>query len=193
MRSSLEQLRALTTERGIAGARDYAIVLLNTEAHPGGNKLCEIHNKLQAGRAIGRGANWHRVFCVCVLAGLCIEGGHAEDGLVLLAAISAEDREGFYAPEIHRLEGELRRRLPSPNIGAIESCFQTALTLARQREAKSLELRAATSLSRLWRDQGKPAEARDLLTPVYGWFTEGLDLPDLQNARDPIDDVARPT
>jgi predicted ATPase len=133
------------------------------------------------------------VFCVCVLAELCIEGGHAEEGLVLLAAISAEDREGFYGPEIHRLEGELRRRLPSPDMGEIESCFQAALTLARQRAAKSLELRAATSLSRLWRDQGNRAEARDLLTSIYDWFTEGLDLPDLQNARDLIDDVTRPT
>jgi predicted ATPase len=91
------------------------------------------------------------------------------------------------------LEGELKRRLPSPDNGEIESCFQAALMLARQREAKSLELRAATSLSRLWRDQGKRAEARNLLTPVYDWFTEGLDLPDLQNARDLIDDVAHPT
>jgi hypothetical protein len=67
------------------------------------------------------------------------------------------------------------------------------LVLARQLAAKSLELRAATSLSRLWRDQGKCADARSLLTPVYDWFTEGLDLPDLQNARRLIDDLARPT
>ena len=193
MKASLEQLAALATEHGISGTRDFAIVLLDADARAGREKLAELHRRLQAGRATGRGSNWHRVFCVCVLAELCIEGGHVEDGLDFLAAISAEDREGFYAPEIHRLEGELRRRLPSPDIGEIESCFQAALTLARQREAKSLELRAATSLSRLWRDQGKRAEARDLLKPVYDWFTEGLDLPDLQNARDLIDDVARPT
>jgi predicted ATPase len=130
---------------------------------------------------------------VCVLAELCIEGGHVEDGLAFLASIPAEDREGFYAPEIHRLEGELRRRLSPPNIGEIERCFHAALALARQSATKSLELRAAMSLSRFWRDQGKRAEARALLAPVYDWFTEGLDLPDLQNARDLIDDVARPT
>ena len=193
MRASLEQLRALTSEHGIANTRDLAIVLLNAEAHPGRNKLSEIHIAFRQRERQDEGANWHRVFCVCVLAELCIEGGHAEDGLVLLAAISAEDREGFYAPEIHRLEGELRRQLPSPNIGEIERCFQAALALARQRAAKSLELRAATSLSRLWRDEGKCAEARDLLTLAYDWFTEGLDLPDLQNARDLIDDIGRPT
>ena len=192
-RRALSNCAALATEHGIFGTRDFAIILLDTDARAGREKLAELHSRLQAGRATGRGSNWHRVFCVCVLAELCIEGGHVEDGLVLLAAISAEDREGFYAPEIHRLEGELRRQLPSPDIGEIESCFQAALTLARQREAKSLELRAATSLSRLWRDQGKRAEARDLLTPVYDWFTEGLDLPDLQYARDLIDDVGRPT
>jgi predicted ATPase len=64
-----------------------------------------------------------------------------------------------------------------------EACFQQALDVARRQEAKSLELRAAMSLSRLWQQQGKRAEARELLAPIYGWFTEGFDTADLQEAR----------
>lgn len=160
MKASLEKLLVLATERGITGTAEFAFVLLNAEACPSRARLSELHNRLQAGRATERGANWHRVFCVCVLAELCGEGGHAEVGLAFLASISAEDREAFYAPEIYRLEGELRQKLPSRDTEEIERSFGAALTLARQRAAKSLELRVATSLARLWRDQGKRAEAR---------------------------------
>jgi predicted ATPase len=65
----------------------------------------------------------------------------------------------------------------------VEMCFQEALDVARAQEARSFELRAATSLARLWRDQGKRAEARDLLASVYGWFTEGFDTRDLRDAK----------
>ena len=95
--------------------------------------------------------------------------------------------------EVLRLEGELRRLLPSPAIGEIEQCFHAALALARKRAAKSLELRATFSLARLWGDEGKHAEAGDLIIPVYSWFSEGLDLPDLQCARELIDSLTRPT
>lgn len=99
----------------------------------------------------------------------------------------------LYAPEILRLEGELRRLLPSPATGEIEQRFHTALALARDRSAKSLELRVAVALARLWCAQGKRAEASDLITPVYNWFTEGHDLQDLQSGRNLIDDLAHPT
>jgi predicted ATPase len=65
----------------------------------------------------------------------------------------------------------------------IEACFARAVAVSRQQGAKSLELRAASSLAGLWRDQGRHAEARDLLPPIYGWFTEGFDTPDLKEAR----------
>ena len=64
-----------------------------------------------------------------------------------------------------------------------EVCFHNALDVARHQQAKSLELRAATSLARLWQQQGKRAEARELLTPIYNWFTEGFDTPDLKDAK----------
>ena len=75
----------------------------------------------------------------------------------------------------------------SDNHAAAETCWSQALTIARRQEAKSLELRAAMSLARLWQQQGKHAEARELLAPVYGWFTEGFDTADLQEAKALLD------
>ena len=74
-------------------------------------------------------------------------------------------------------------RQPGTPQAEAEACFQQALDVARRQEAKSLELRAAMSLSRLWQQQGKRAEARELLAPIYGWFTEGFDTADLQEAK----------
>jgi predicted ATPase len=124
-----------------------------------------------------------------VLAERYNEGRHGEDGLAVLASISEQDRGAIYASEILRLEGELRGLLPSPDTEEIERCFHAALVLARQRTEKSLELRAAMSLARFWGDKGRCAEARDLLKPVYDWFSEGFDLPDLKNAHTLLDDL----
>ena len=71
-----------------------------------------------------------------------------------------------------------------------EECFHKAIEVARQQSAKSLELRAATSLAQLWQQQGKTAEARDLLTPIYDWFTEGFDTADLKEAKALLDQLA---
>ena len=119
--------------------------------------------------------------------------GQTAEGLAALAEASAlvEQRgECFYAAELHRLKGELLLQSGGYQSGAVtlrfaeaEACFQQALTLARRQEAKSLELRAAMSLSRLWQQQGKRDEARELLAPIYGWFTEGFDTADLQEAK----------
>jgi predicted ATPase len=72
---------------------------------------------------------------------------------------------------------------PEPNAAKAEAYFERALSVARQQQAKSWELRAAMSMARLWRDQGKRDEARDLLAPVYGWFTQGFDTLDLKEAK----------
>jgi predicted ATPase len=74
-------------------------------------------------------------------------------------------------------------RQTTPDATQAEACFQQSLTIARRQQAKSWELRAAMSLARLWQQQGKPAEARALLAPIYGWFTEGFDTADLQEAK----------
>jgi len=85
--------------------------------------------------------------------------------------------------ELHRLHGELRRRQSVPEVHAAEACFQQALDVARRQQAKSWELRATMSLSRLWQQPGKRQEARHLLAESYGWFPEGFDTAALQDAR----------
>jgi predicted ATPase len=106
-----------------------------------------------------------------------------------LAALGDHEHHGYYGSEIHRLEGELRRRVaPSAGVeGAIH--FERAIDLARRRDLKSLELRAATSLARVWRDHGRRADARRTLADVYGWFTEGFDTADLRDARTVLDEL----
>ena len=95
--------------------------------------------------------------------------------------------DALWEPEVHRLMGDLLlRRNPSAPDRA-EVSYRRAIECARSQEAKSWELRAATSLARLWRDQGKPAAARDLLAPIYGWFTEGFDTADLKDAKALLD------
>jgi len=85
--------------------------------------------------------------------------------------------------EIHRLCGELTGRLPHPDPAKAEESFRTALAIARKQGTRGYELRAATSLARLWGEKSRRGEARELLAPVYGWFTEGFDTPDLKEAK----------
>ena len=97
--------------------------------------------------------------------------------------------ERWWEAEIHRIKGELLLRRASPT-EEVEDCFRQALAMAQHQQAKSLELRAAMSLARLWQQQGKRAEARELLAPIYGWFTEGFDTADLQEAKALLDALA---
>jgi predicted ATPase len=112
--------------------------------------------------------------------------GQVEEGLQLLAeaqtAFEASRRADVLA-EAYRLQGELLLCQAVPDAAQAEACFQQALAVARRQQAKSWELRAATSLSRLWQHQGRRAAAYDLLAPVYGWFTEEFDTADLQEAK----------
>ena len=93
------------------------------------------------------------------------------------------NKETLFEADVHRTAGEIALLSPEPDAAKAEACFERALAVARAQQAKSWELRAATSLARLWRDQGKPDAARDLLAPVYGWFTEGFDTRDLTESR----------
>jgi predicted ATPase len=92
-------------------------------------------------------------------------------------------KERWCEAEVHRLAGEIALKSPQGDRAKAEASFERALTVARQQQTKSWELRAAMSMARLWRDQGKQVEARDLLAPVYGWFTEGFDTLDLKEAK----------
>jgi len=98
--------------------------------------------------------------------------------------------ERNYEAELHRLTGQLLLARSGVHHMEAEACFHQALDMARRQQAKSLELRAAVSLSRLWQQQGKRTEAYDLLAPVYGWFTEGFDTADLQDARALLEELA---
>jgi predicted ATPase len=96
----------------------------------------------------------------------------------------------YYEAELHRLEGELRLCLDQVDEQRAEASFRRAHETAKRQQAKSWELRAATSLARLWGERGRRAEARDLLAPVYGWFTEGFDTADLKNAKTLLDELS---
>jgi predicted ATPase len=92
-------------------------------------------------------------------------------------------KEKWSEAEVNRMAGEIALLSPQPDAPRAEAYFERALAVARQQQAKSWELRASMSLARLWRDQGKVQKARELLAPVYGWFTEGFDTRDLKEAK----------
>jgi DNA-binding winged helix-turn-helix (wHTH) protein/predicted ATPase len=131
--------------------------------------------------------------CLILLAEAAGHTGQVEAGLHLLAealaACEASGR-GDMLTEAYRLQGELLLRQGTPDVTRAEACFHQALAVARRRQAKSWELRAAMSLSRMWQQQGKRDEARELLAPIYGWFTEGFDTADLQEAKALLEELA---
>ena len=99
-------------------------------------------------------------------------------------------KESWSEAAVHRTVGEIALMLPEPDAAKAETCFERALAIAREQQTKSWELRAAMSMARLWRDQSKRLEARDLLASVYGWFTEGFDTLDLKEAKGLLDELA---
>jgi DNA-binding SARP family transcriptional activator/predicted ATPase/type II secretory pathway predicted ATPase ExeA len=128
-----------------------------------------------------------------LLADACGRNGRLEEGLTTLNeafALVRQSRAFFHEAELHRLQGALLFQLdPSKNLSAAEASFQQARDVARRQQAKSLELRATTSLCCLWREQGKKAEARQMLEEIYGWFTEGFDTADLQSAKTLLEEL----
>src|SRR5215510_3052012 len=119
--------------------------------------------------------------------------GQVAEGLCLLAealAVLEASGQGDLLAEAYRLQGEFLLRQALPDAARAEACCQQALTVARRQQAKSWELRVALSLSRLWQCQGKRDEAHQLLAPIYGWFTEGFDTADLQEAQALLDTLA---
>jgi len=106
------------------------------------------------------------------------------------ATISIETtNERWCEADVHRVAGEIALTSPEPDATKAEAYFERALAVARVQQARSWELRAAMSMARLWRDQGKRHQAHDLLAPVYGWFTEGFDTLDLKQAKALLDEL----
>jgi predicted ATPase len=146
--------------------------------------LAQMHQGIAA--VLATGHLLAQPFCLVLLAEVAGHAGHVDQGLRLLAeALTAFEISGRsdLLTEAYRLQGELLLRQTVPDAAQAEVCFQQALAVARQQQAKSWELRAAMSLSRLWQCQGKRNTAHELLAPVYGWFTEGFDTADLQEAK----------
>jgi predicted ATPase len=106
-----------------------------------------------------------------------------------MAAV-AKAEETWFEADANRIAGQIALLSPKPNFTKAIAHFERALTVARKQQAKSWELRAAISLARLWRDQGKVREARELLAPIYGWFTEGFDTRDLKEAKALLEELA---
>jgi predicted ATPase len=151
----------------------------------------QFHQGLIAFRATG--AEIWRPYFLALLAEAHSMIGEPGTGLtVLTEALTVVDTTGarWYEPELYRLKGALLLQQSSDNQTDAETCFQHALEIARTQQAKSFELRAATSLARLWQQQGKRQEAHDLLAPVYNWFTEGFDTADLKDAKAVLDELA---
>src|SRR5262249_15873444 len=105
-------------------------------------------------------------------------------------ALAGETGEHWSDAFVHRLRGEILLKRDPANTAPAEDAFRTAIAIAQQQKARTFELRAAMSLARLWRDQGKRDEAHDLLAPVYGWFTEGFDTLDLKEVKALLDELA---
>ena len=118
--------------------------------------------------------------------GMDQEASRALDKAFVLAERTGER---WWAAELHRLRGQCLAKATDQTSEA-ETCYRNALRIARDQGARSLELRTATSLARLWRDEDKRQNARNLLEPVYDWFTEGFDTPDLKDAKVLLDEVS---
>jgi class 3 adenylate cyclase/predicted ATPase/ABC-type transport system involved in cytochrome c biogenesis ATPase subunit len=194
--SALEQAEAviaLSVERNFAiysawGTTVKGWALSNTGRTAEGCEL--VRNGLSGLRATGlRGALPQQL---ALLAETLALGGQASEGLRTLeeALSMVEDGgERNFEAELYRLKGELLLQQSAGSTAQAETDFRKAISVAREQQAKSLELRAAMSLARLWRYNGKRTEARDLLAPVYNWFTEGFDTGDLKDAKALLDEL----
>jgi predicted ATPase len=146
--------------------------------------MAQLHEGLDTHRAMG--VEMLQPYYLALLVEAYQLQGRVEQGLTVLAealALVDKNDERWWEAELHRLKGELLLQQTAPDLPQAAACFHQALTIARRQQAKSLELRAATSLSRLWQRQGKRVEACQLLADIYGWFTEGFDTADLQEAK----------
>ncbi|MFQ5937306.1 MAG: AAA family ATPase, partial [Acidiferrobacterales bacterium] len=186
VRERAEAMIELCTEHGFSQIRAWGTVTQGWALAAGGQVeagIAEMQQGLAAMRATG--AQAHAPYFFTLLAEGYGRAGRADEGLnTLVEALDLVEKTGerTWEAEIYRLKGELLLMRSRNNQHETEGCFNRAIDIAREHSAKSLELRAATSLSRLWHDQGRRAQARALLAPIYEWFTEGFDTADLKEA-----------
>jgi adenylate cyclase len=198
-----EAILTLGTEQGNPQVLERGMCLRGWALAASGHEeegISQIRQALATYRSAG--ATRDRPYYLALLAEASAQGGQILEGLEASAealALLATSGVRWWEAELHRLRGELLLRsgvqnpessvfthhavLHMPYAAEAEACFQQALDIARRQQAKLLELRAGMSLSRLWQQQGKRAEAYEVLAPIYGWFTEGFDTADLQEAK----------
>jgi predicted ATPase len=198
-----EAAMTLSTEQGLSGFLPYAATMRGwalAEQGQGEAGIVEMRQGLAALRGMGMEAS--RPYYLARLAEAYGKVGHSDEGLAALAEaldLVNKTEERFYEAELYRLKGTLtlqkfqvssfkfqvenpQSAFRNPQLEA-EACFLKAIDIAQKQQAKSLELRATVSLARLWQQQGKHAEAHQMLSEIYGWFTEGFDTKDLQEAK----------
>ncbi len=182
-----EAAMTLATVQGFSAQLAWATCLRGwalAACGPGEEGRAQLQQGLAAYQATGATAD--RAYYLALLAEASAQAGQTTAGLEARAEVPAslaQSRAPWWEAELHRLRGELLLQHAGAPPREAEACFQQALAAARRQQAKSLELRAAISLARLRQQQGKRAEAYELLAPVYGWFTEGFDTADLQEAK----------
>jgi predicted ATPase len=153
--------------------------------------MAQVRQGIAAWRATG--AALGVPFLCTLLAEVSVDLGHTEDGLQALAeahTLVAQHEECWWEAEVYRLQGVLLLKQTVMQQEGAETWLRRALDVARRQEAKSLELRAVMSLSRLWQKQGKHKQARRMLTEIYNWFTEGLDTADLREAKALLEELS---
>jgi class 3 adenylate cyclase/predicted ATPase len=184
----------VSTEHGFPFRAAYGNMLLGWamgERGDGEAGVARIEEGIAAFQATG--AKLHSPIWLGLRAEAYGKIGQMEEGLtVLVEALSAVEDTGehFYEAELYRLKGEVLLQLSPDNQREAEACFQQARTIAQSQGAKAWELRTATGLARLWQHEGKIPQARDLLAPVYHWFTEGFDTADLQEAKALLEELS---
>jgi class 3 adenylate cyclase/predicted ATPase len=182
-----DELVSLTREHGFALFLGYGLAMQGgalTLHGQGEAAIARFHDGEAAMKATGMNRS-EPILLGFLAEALALNGGLGEGLRVLTAALAAAEATSTHwaDAELHRLRGDLLQRLPSPDYAEIETTFRKSLAVARQQGTRGFELRAAISVARLLRKQERQDEARDLLAPVYSWFSEGFDTPDLKEAK----------
>ena len=191
LRRHAEQLVCLSSEHGFPNLLAWGLIYR-------GWSMVSLAEPEKGRGLITRGLSMHRdtgsvtsiAFALTLLADACGRLELATEGLNYLVEaerIIETSNDRYHEAELHRVRGDLLNA--TGDQVAAEDSYHQALVVARRQSARIFELHVATSLARLWRDQGKRAEARDLLAPIYGWFTEGFDTPVLKEAKALLDEL----
>ncbi len=193
VRSHAQTTITMCESHGFESFRAQAAVLLGWATAAGGQSepgVAQIREGLAAWQSTGTGMR--RPYFLALLADALLRADRTEEGLTIIAeaeALIERSGETRWQAETVRLKGALMDRAGAA-IEDIEVTYQHALEIARGQEARWLQLRAATSLAQLWHGRGKGSETRELLGPLYAWFTEGFDTPDVMRARALLDELS---